>query len=77
VVHLEQAAIDLPKRLRAQRADGGPLVLVRMPGRVAYEGVEPKTVHPLLIYTELLATGEPRAREAATEVWHRHLEYLH
>lgn len=76
VVHLEQAPIDLPKRLHAQRADGGPLVLVRTPGRVAYDGVEPRTMHPLLVYTELLAAGEPRAREAATEIWHRHLEHL-
>ncbi len=76
VVHLGRAAVDLPKRLRAQRADDGPLVLIRTPGRVAYDGVEPRTVHPLLIYTELLAAGEPRAREAATEIWHRHLEHL-
>jgi len=76
VVHLEHPPVDLPKRLRAQRADGGPLVLARLPGRVAYDGVEPRTVHPLLIYTELLAAGEPRAREAATEIWHRHLEHL-
>ena len=76
VVYLEDAALDLPTRLGAQRADDGTLVLIGMPGRVAYEGVEPRTVHPLLVYTELLAAGEPRAREAAAEIAQRHLEYL-
>lgn len=77
VVHLEVAPADLPKRLQALRADDGPLLLLRMPARVAFNGAKPRTVHPLLIYTELLVTGEPRAREAANEVWDRYLEYLH
>lgn len=76
VVHLEHAMPDLHKRLRAQRADDGPLVLLRTPGQVAFDGVKPRTVHPLLIYTELLVTGDPRAREAAGELWERYLEYL-
>jgi hypothetical protein len=76
VVHLENARLDLQKRLRAQRVDGGPLVLVRAPGRIAFEGIKPRTVHPLLIYTELLAADDPRARDAANEVWERHLGYL-
>jgi hypothetical protein len=76
VVHLEKAALNLPKRLHAQRADGGTLVLLRTPGQVAYDGLEPHTVHPLLIYTELLATGEPRAREAAHAIREKHLGHL-
>jgi hypothetical protein len=76
VVHLEKAPLDLQKRLRAQRADDGPLVLLRAPGQIAFAGVKPRTVHPLLIYTELLVTDDPRAREAANEVWERHLGYL-
>jgi hypothetical protein len=76
VVHMEQAPLDLQKRLRAQRADDGPLVLLRAPGRIAFGGVKPRTVHPLLIYTELLVAADPRAREAANEVWERHLGHL-
>ena len=76
VVHLENAPLDLQKRLRAQRVDDGPLVLLRAPGQIAFDGVKPRTVHPLLIYTELLVTDDPRAREAANEVWERHLGHL-
>ncbi len=47
-----------------------------MPARVAFNGIKPRTVHPLLIYTELLVTGDARAREAANETLNRHLEYL-
>src|SRR5213594_1387169 len=76
VVHVENVTPDLPKRLGALKAEDGPLVLIRTPGRVAFDGLEPRTVHPLLIYTELLALGEPRAREAAIEIWDRHLVHL-
>ncbi len=76
IVHLEKAPLDLQKRLRAQRADDGPLVLLHAPGRVAFNGIKPRTVHPLLIYTELLVAEDPRAREAANEVWERHLGHL-
>jgi hypothetical protein len=76
VVHLEKAPLDLQKRLQAQRADDGPLVLLRAPGQIAFAGVKPRTVHPLLIYTELLVTNDPRAREGANEVWDRHLGHL-
>jgi hypothetical protein len=76
VVHLEKAPPDLQKRLQAQRVDNGPLVLLRAPGQIAFNGVKPRTVHPLLIYTELLVTDDPRAREAANEVWDRHLGHL-
>ena len=33
----------------------------------------PHTVHPLLIYTELVLTGSDRAREAASELRERFL----
>lgn len=77
VVHLQAAAPDLRKQLGAFRADDGPLVLIRAPGEVAFKGVKTRTVHPLLIYTELLAAGDPRSREAAVEIRERFLEHLH
>ncbi len=76
VVHLASTQPGLPKRLRAARADNGDLILLHTPGRVAYEGVKPRTAHPLLIYAELLAEGEPRAREVASMILQAHLEHL-
>jgi len=73
VLHLEHPLPDLGKRLKAIAAEDGPLIVLGVPGRVAFEGALPRTVHPLLVHTELLATGNERAREAAQEVWSRYL----
>lgn len=73
VLHLEHPLPDLGKRLKAIPAEDGPLIVLGVPGRVAFEGAKPRTVHPLLVYAELLATGNERAREAAQEVWSRYL----
>ena len=73
VLHLEHPLPDLGKRLRAIPAQDGPLIVLGVPGRVAFEGARPRTVHPLLVHTELLTTGHERAREAAQEVWSRYL----
>lgn len=75
-VHLAEPREDLPTRLQALRAGDGPLVLMRTPGLIAFEGVAPLTVHPLLIYTELLTLADQRAREAAAEIRERNLGYL-
>jgi hypothetical protein len=75
-VHLAAPREDLPARLQAITARDGPLVLMKNPGRIAFEGVAPLTVHPLLIYTELLAVGDDRAREAAAGIRERYLGYL-
>ena len=73
VLHLEHPLPDLGKRLKAITAEDGPLLVLGVPGRIAFEGARPRTVHPLLVHTELLATGNERAREAAQEVWSRYL----
>lgn len=73
VVHVQQADFDVAKRLRVLRADDGPLILLRAPGPIAFEGVRPRTVAPLLAYTELLYAGDKRAREAAGEIQRRYL----
>jgi hypothetical protein len=50
----------------------GPIVLYRAPGPRAFrEGAD--IVHPLLVYTDLLLEGEPRASEAAEEIHERFL----
>jgi hypothetical protein len=73
VVHVQHPDFDVAKRLRALRADDGPLILLRAPGPIAFEGVEPRTVAPLLVYTELLFAGDKRAREAAVEIQRKYL----
>lgn len=72
VLHLGERLPNIGRRLKAIAATDGPLIILRVPGRVAFEGIKPRTVHPLLVYTELLAGGHERAREAAEEVWNRY-----
>jgi len=76
VVHVRQPGFDVAKGLRALRADDGPLILLRAPGPLAFEGTKPRTVAPLLVYTELLFTGDKRAREAAGEIERKYLGHL-
>ena len=43
---------------------------------VVLSGALPRTVHPLLVYTELLTSGDERAREAGVELRERFLREL-
>lgn len=65
---------DVQERLRAIPAEEGPLAILRTPGKIALEGALPRTVHPLLVYTDLLTTRKERAYEAAEEIRQRYLE---
>ena len=60
-------------RVVPDRADG-PLTILRTPGTIAYSGTAPRLAHPLLVYTEMMASTDPRAREAAAEIYERFLE---
>jgi hypothetical protein len=73
VLHVAAASEDLPKRLKAIPHTAGRLILMGVPGPLAFRGQVPHTVHPLLIYTELVLTGSDRAREAASELRERFL----
>lgn len=75
VLHVEAAASDLPKRLTALPHQAGRLILLGVPGPLAFRGRAPRTAHPLLVYTELLLTGDDRAREAASELRERFLTF--
>ena len=75
VLHVEAATSDLPKRLKALPHRAGRLILLGVPGPLAFRGNMPRTVHPLLIYTELVLTGSDRAREAASELRERFLSF--
>ena len=73
LLHLEHPLPDLGKRLRGIPDEDGPVIILGAPGPVAFAGVQPRTVHPLLIFTELLAAGDERALDAAEEIRRRHL----
>lgn len=74
LLYVEAPPLKLQERMKAIPAMDGPLTVVRTPGPVALEGATPKTVHPLLVYTDLLNAREDRAREAAEEIRHRYLD---
>jgi hypothetical protein len=76
VLHLARAAPDLRLRLEALPDSGGRLVVVLAPGPAAPEGVVERTAHPLLVYTELLAAPDPRARETAQMIRERYLAWI-
>jgi hypothetical protein len=73
VLHVLNPTADLPRRLKALPAADGPFMIQRTPAKTAFEGAVPQTVHPLLVYAELMASGNPRAREAAIEIRERYL----
>lgn len=54
----------------------GPVSLLQAEGTLAFKGAKPKTVHPLLVYGELLAKPSDRAAEAAEEVRAQWLPWL-
>jgi hypothetical protein len=74
VLHVSNPTNDLLKKLRALPASDGPFIIYRTPSKVALEGMAPRTVHPLLVYAELMATGDSRARETATEIREHYLK---
>lgn len=74
VLHLERRIPDLPQRIQALPDRDGTLTVLGAPGPVAFDGVLEKTVHPLLVYTELLAAHDDRMKEAALAIWNRYLE---
>jgi hypothetical protein len=73
VLHVESPTSELPKRLTALPHETGRLVLLGVPGPLAFRGKAPHTVHPLLIYSELILTGSDRARQTASELRERFL----
>jgi hypothetical protein len=72
VVHVREMADDIYRALRAVRDPRGTLVLMDAFGSINWKpGTE--TVHPLLVYSELLHASSERAREAAQQVYDTHL----
>lgn len=72
-LHVATQPGTLQRQLNLLPAKDGPIVVLRVPGPLALEGPAPHVAHPLLVYTELLAEGDERAREAAEEIRSRYL----
>lgn len=68
-VHLLEDDPDVAKRLRAiPNHREGNIWLFRTDCPVAFRSPVENTVHPLLVYTELVSMEDDRAREAAAEL---------
>ncbi|MFW6023331.1 MAG: type IV toxin-antitoxin system AbiEi family antitoxin [Myxococcota bacterium] len=74
VVHVRDADSRTARRLGAVPAPDGPLILMGVPGPIALRGRTPDTVQPLLVYSELLTSDDPRARDQARLLWDELLE---
>ena len=73
VVHVDPPVPGLARDLRALPARQGHLVVLGVPGPLAFAGVKPGTVHPLLAYAELATADDEPAREAAVDLLQRFL----
>ena len=76
ILHLAEPSETTIRSLRGLPSNEGELTVLRTPGHIAFEGAAPHTVHPLLIYTELLTEGTDRARESAAMIRERYLAWL-
>ena len=66
VLHLAELPSSLLQQLQATAAPNGSLTILHTPGTVAYQGASPHLAHPLLVYSELLTSAEPKARQTAS-----------
>lgn len=65
VAHLGPPSRETRRLIRAAASPDGDLVWMRHIGESSDHGVTADTVHPLLVYAELIANPEPRTGEAA------------
>ena len=68
-IYVADAPADLATRLRFAKDGSGPITLARAPGRLALRSPQPRCVHPLVAYADLLVEGHDRARDAARELY--------
>ncbi len=68
IIYVADPPVDLATRLRFAKDESGPISLARTPGRLALRSPQPRCVHPLVAYADLLAEDDDRARDAAREL---------
>jgi hypothetical protein len=72
VIHLDSTAADMARRFNAIPAQDGPLTVLG-PALPRLPGEQLALAPPILVYAELLAEGNERAREAAIMIRDKHL----
>ncbi len=73
ILHITGGFEKLPMLLQAIPDKNGFLTVLMPPGPLAFEGNLPRTVHPLLVYTELITSNDKRAIDAAKRIEERFL----
>jgi hypothetical protein len=71
-VHVHATPRGLAQQLRAVSDPRGNLVIMDAFGAINWQP-DGETVHPLLVYSEMLRDGDERAREAAEMVFESHI----
>jgi hypothetical protein len=72
VVYVRAGIQDLAKKVRSMPDPDGNLLIMNTFGTINWSP-ERETVHPLLVYSEMLSEGSERAREAAQALHDRYL----
>ena len=75
VLHVRDGMTNLAKRLRGLPDPDGNLLIMHTFGSINWSP-ERETVHPLLVYSEMLSEGSERAQEAAQALHDRYLAPL-
>ena len=73
ILHITEGFEKLPMLLQALPDKNGFLTVLLPPGPLGFEGIVPRTVHPLLVYTELITSNDKRAIDAAKRIEERFL----
>lgn len=73
VAHVRGSAKTLAHEVRALKDPNGELTLLKVPCELATAGAVEGTIHPLLVYAEMVQTRDERALEAASMVRRRFL----
>jgi len=69
-LHLSSIPPLLILRLEALPSGEGNVVFMRPLGPLSMQGTADHLVHPLLVYSQLITSNDPRARETAKEITH-------
>lgn len=75
-LYVQDPPTDLAARLTLVPDRNGPIAIMRSPTAAAFDSPQPRSVHPLLVYADLLAQNDERAREVAGEVYDAFLKQL-
>lgn len=72
-VYVRERPQDLQLTFRMRKDPDGEIELLKTFWDVEYDWIDRKIVHPILIYADLLATGDPRNIETAEMVYEKEI----